>query len=87
MISLIDYMICLSPFLDVIRMSISTVSLLALLDSGIFCQYNALLCLMILVALSLELTDSKQIFCILQTLFTSFSCNSMPCMAVQPCME
>ena len=38
------------------RMSMSTVSFLAQLDSGILCQYNAFLCPMILVALSLELT-------------------------------
>ena len=34
---LIDCMIFLSPLLDVIRMSMSTVSFLAQLDSGIFC--------------------------------------------------
>ena len=33
----IDCMIFLSPFLDVTRMSISTVSFLAQLDSGILC--------------------------------------------------
>ena len=34
---LVDCMIFLSPLLDVIRMSMSTVSFLAQLDSGIFC--------------------------------------------------
>ena len=36
-VTLIDCMIFLSPFLDVIRMSMSTVSFLAQLDSGILC--------------------------------------------------
>ena len=37
LIILIDCMIFLSPFLDVTRMSMSTVSFLAQLDSGILC--------------------------------------------------
>ena len=54
---LIDCMIILSPFLDVTRMSMSTVSFLAQLDSGILFLYNAFLSPMILVEFSLELTD------------------------------
>ena len=54
---LIDCMIILSPFLDVTRMSMSTVSFHAQLDSGILFLYNAFLSPMILVAFSLELTD------------------------------
>ena len=42
---------------DFCRMSISTVSFLAQLDSGIICLYNTFLWPMILLALSLELTD------------------------------
>ena len=38
LVILIDCMIFLSPFLDVKRMSMSTVSFLAQLDSGILCQ-------------------------------------------------
>ena len=38
-----DIMIFLSSFLDVIKMSISTASFLAQLDSGILCPHNALL--------------------------------------------
>ena len=38
LVILIDCMIFLSPFLDVTRMSMSTVSFLAQLDSGILCQ-------------------------------------------------
>ena len=56
-VTLIDCMIFPSPFLDVTRMSISTVSFLAQLDSGILCLWNAFLSPMILVALSLELSD------------------------------
>ena len=37
LVILIDYMIFVSPFLDVTRMSMSTVSFLVQLDSGIFC--------------------------------------------------
>ena len=37
---LIDYMIFLSPFLDVITMSMSKKNFLAQLDSGILCLYN-----------------------------------------------
>ena len=37
LVILIDFMIFLSPFLDFTRMSMSTVSLLAQLDCGIFC--------------------------------------------------
>ena len=37
LVILIDCMIFLSPFLDVIRMSMSVVSFLAQLDSGILC--------------------------------------------------
>ena len=37
LVILIDYMIFLSPFLDNTRMSMSTVSFLAQLDSGILC--------------------------------------------------
>ena len=37
LIILIDCMIFLSPFLDVTRMPVSTVSFLAHLDSGILC--------------------------------------------------
>ena len=54
---LIDCMIILSQFLDVTRMSMSTVSFLAQLDSGILLLYNAFLSPMILVEFSLELTD------------------------------
>ena len=43
LVILIDCMIFLSPFLDVTRMSTSTVSFLAQLDSGIFCLCNAFL--------------------------------------------
>ena len=37
LVILIDWMIFLSPFLDVTRMSMSTVSFLAQLNSGILC--------------------------------------------------
>ena len=37
LVILIDSMIFLSPFLDVTKISMSTVSLLAQLDSGILC--------------------------------------------------
>ena len=43
LVILIDYMIFLSPFLDVTRMSMSTVSFLAQLNSGILCLWNAFL--------------------------------------------
>ena len=43
LVILIDCMIILSPFLDITRMSISTVSFLAQLDSGILCLWNAFL--------------------------------------------
>ena len=54
---LIDCMIFLSLFLVVTRMFMSTASFLAQLDSGIICLYNAFLWSMILVVLSLELTE------------------------------
>ena len=57
LVIMIDCMIFLSPFLDVRRISMSTVSFLAMLDSGILCLMNAFLWPMILVTLSLELTD------------------------------
>ena len=57
LVILIDCMIFLWPFLDVTRMSMSTVSSLAQLESGIFWLENAFLSPMILVALSLELTN------------------------------
>ena len=38
---LIDCMIFLSPFVDVTRMSMSTISFLAQVDSGILCLWNA----------------------------------------------
>ena len=40
LIVLIGYLIFLSPFPDVIRMSVSTVSFLAQLGSGILCKQN-----------------------------------------------
>ena len=43
LVILIDCMIFLSPFLDVARISMSTVSFLAQPDSGIFCLQNAFL--------------------------------------------
>ena len=43
LVILIDCMIFLSPFLDVTRMSMSTVSFLAQLNSGILCLWNAFL--------------------------------------------
>ena len=59
LVILIDCIIFLSPLADVTRMSMSriTVSFLAQLDSGILCLQNTFLWPMILVALSLELTD------------------------------
>ena len=57
LVILIDCMIFLSPFLDPTGMSMSRVSFLSQLDSGILCLYNAFLWHMIWVALSLELTD------------------------------
>ena len=57
LVTLIDCMIFLSPFLDVTTMSISTVSFLAQLDCGILCLWDVFLWPMILVALSVELTD------------------------------
>ena len=41
LVILIDCMILLLPFLDVTRMSMSTVSFLTQLDSGILCLWNA----------------------------------------------
>ena len=58
LIILIDYMIFPSPFLDIARMSMSTVSFLTQLDSGIICLLNAFFWSMIEMALSLELTDT-----------------------------
>ena len=55
---LIDCTIFLSPFLDVTRMSMSTVSFLTQLGSGILCLWNAFLCPTILLALTLELTNT-----------------------------
>ena len=49
-----DCMIFLSPFLDVTRMSMLTVSFLVQLDSGILCLQNAFLLSMMQMALSLE---------------------------------
>ena len=43
LIILIDCMIFLSPFLDVTRISMSTVSFLIQLNSGILCLWNAFL--------------------------------------------
>ena len=43
LVILIDWMIFLSPFLDVIRMCMLTVSFLAQLDSVILCVWNAFL--------------------------------------------
>ena len=40
LVILIDFMIFLSPFLDVTRMAMSTVSVLAQLDSGILSGNN-----------------------------------------------
>ena len=54
LVILIDCMIFLSPFLDATRMSMSTVSFLA---PRILCLENAFLWPIILMALSLELTD------------------------------
>ena len=58
LVILIDRMIFLSPFLDVTRMSISTVSFPAQLDSGILFLKNAFHRPMISMALSLELADA-----------------------------
>ena len=57
LVILIDCKIFLSPFLDITRMSMSGVSFLTQLDSGILCILDAFLWPRILVALSLELTD------------------------------
>ena len=57
LVILIDCMIFLWPFLNVTKMFMSTVSFLAQLDSELYCLLNAFLLPMILVALSLELTD------------------------------
>ena len=56
LVILIDCMIFLSPFLHVTRMSMSTVSFLAQLESEIICLLNAFLWR--IMALSLELTDT-----------------------------
>ena len=53
---LIDCVIFQSPFLNVTRMSRSTVPFLAQLESGILCLYYDFIRPTILVALSLELT-------------------------------
>ena len=55
---LIDCMILWSLFLDTTRISISTVSFFAQLDSGILYLYNTFICPMIYVALS----QLKEIF-------------------------
>ena len=57
LIILIDCMVFLSPFLYITKMSMSTVSFLAQLDSGILCLQNAFLWPVIEMALILELTD------------------------------
>ena len=66
------YLIFVSPFLDVIMMSMSTVSFLAKLDSGIHYLWNTFLWPMIYMALHLGLGDtfylkalSKHISCTL----------------------
>ena len=51
---LIGCMIFMSPFLDILRIPMSTVSFFTQPESGILCLQNAFLCLVILVALSLE---------------------------------
>ena len=73
-------MIFWSLFLHIIRMSMPTVSYLALLDSGILCFQNVFLWPMTWMALSLELVDtfndlvlSNQLFCML-SLFLCTHC-------------
>ena len=93
---LIDCLIFLSPFIDVTRMPMSTISLLAQLEfsaSRILYLQNAFLCPVIQMALSLELTD---IYCrfflnrcpvyvnLFVLLFLATLCLVV---AVQPCME
>ena len=78
-------MIFLSPFLDVLRMSISTVHFLKLLDFGVPCLYNSFLWPLITITLSLELTHSFLIWALSKklssiiSLFSFLFCNSMPC--------
>ena len=59
---LIDCMIFLSPFVDVTRMSMSTISFLTQVDSGILCLWNAFHWPMILehFGLSLLRVSSKR---------------------------
>ena len=72
-------MIFLSPFLDITRVYILTVSFLAQVDSGILCLENTFLWPMILVTFSLELTDIffGTDFLYSLTFMCFFSCNSM----------
>ena len=60
LVILIDCIIFLSPFLDATRMSMSTVSFCAQLDSAILCLQNALPAIQ--MVLSLELTDTNYRF-------------------------
>ena len=94
LVILIDCMIFLSPFLDVTRMSMSTVPFLAQLDSGILGLWNAFLCPMILVALSLELTDIFNCRFFLIRFLVCFNLFVLlflviPCLVVtvRPCMK
>ena len=80
-----DSMIFQSPLVDVIGMSMSTVSFLSQPDSRFLSLQNAFLWSVIQMALSLERIDtfyywapSKQLFCTLFIFFV-FSCNPMPC--------
>ena len=86
LVILIDHMIFLSPFLDVTRISMSTVLFLAQLGCRILCLKNVFLWPMIYMVFNLELIDIfwmqvlvKQISCMPQIFCVSFSCNSMPC--------
>ena len=74
LVILIDSMIEWSlSFLDLKRMYMSTVSLLAELDPGILCPWNALFCPMMLMALSPELRCYQDVY-----VNSFFACAARP---------
>ena len=82
LIILIGYMIFLLPFLGVMIMSLSIVSFLTQLDSGILCLQTAFIWSIVQMALSLKLIDTF-IFGFFLNSFPVFfnfffSCISMP---------
>ena len=90
LIILIGYMIFLLPFLGVMIMSLSIVSFLTQLDSGILCLQTAFIWSIVQMALSLKLIDTFIFGFFLNSFpmcFSIFSFLVSPCLlvAVQSC--